>query len=118
MVSVEPAYDVRLTSEAFADVDGLPPALRRTLFASLFDEFALRPREAGIPLLVEIPGVYSRRFGVFRVLYRVMEAHVLVIGVTVDGGVRDSGDRTPYRPAFTPEFLREAAERRDAFNRR
>lgn len=104
----EPEYDVRLAAGAVRDISGIPERARAVLFDLLFHTLARRPREGAVPLHVTAPCVYGRSFGGYRALFRVLDAHVLVLAVEFDDALRATAS-APRPPASfgTPEDYEE-----------
>ena len=72
--------ELRLTSRARADLEGLPDPVRSAVYETLV-AIGLDPEAVGNPLVGRLRGLWSARVGSYRVLYTVEDSGVIVRAV-------------------------------------
>jgi mRNA-degrading endonuclease RelE of RelBE toxin-antitoxin system len=77
-------YPVRFTGTARRDLYKLPPRVLTAVIECAFGDLAREPHRVGKPLRRELTGLYSARRGPYRLLYRIDEAHSLVLNQRVN----------------------------------
>lgn len=76
-------YDVRISSPARRDLNKLPEAVAIAVVDFIFGPLAENPRQVGKLLNNELSGRLSARRGQYRIIYRVMEAQILVEVISI-----------------------------------
>jgi mRNA interferase RelE/StbE len=77
-----PRYEVTLSPPARRELTGLPREVQRRIVDKL-EALADDPRPVGVKALVNGGGRLRLRVGDYRVIYRVEDAHLVVLVITV-----------------------------------
>lgn len=85
-----PAFELRYTPDAAADIKALDGSLRNQLRKVLEKKLAVDPEKYGLPLRGSLAGYWKHQFGNHRVVYRIYPQHRAVVVCSV--GVRKQGD--------------------------
>jgi len=86
----QPAFELRYTPDAAADIKGLDGSVRNQLRKVLEKKLAVDPEGYGLPLRGSLAGYFKHQFGNHRVVYRIYSEHHVVVVCAV--GVRKQGD--------------------------
>lgn len=86
----KPAYELRYTPDAAADVQRLDGSIRKQLRKVLEKKLAIDPEGYGLPLRGGLAGYFKHQFGNHRIVYRIYAEHRVVVICAV--GVRKHGD--------------------------
>lgn len=86
----KPAFDLRYTPDAAADIRALDGSVRNQLRKVLEKKLAVDPEAYGLPLRGSLTGYWKHQFGNHRVVYRIYPEHRVV--VVCAAGVRKQGD--------------------------
>lgn len=86
----KPAYELRYTADAAADIGALDGSVRKQLRKVLERKLAADPEGYGLPLRGALAGYWKHQFGNHRVVYRIYPHHHTVVVCSV--GVRKQGD--------------------------
>lgn len=86
----KPAFDLRYTPDAAADIKALDGSVRNQLRKVLEKKLAMDPEAYGLPLRGSLTGYWKHQFGNHRIVYRIYPAHRVVVVCAV--GVRKQGD--------------------------
>lgn len=71
-------YEVRVSSLAQRDLNRLPESVVAAALEFMFGPLADNPQRVGKPLTNELAGRWSARRGLYRIVYRVDDAHTVV----------------------------------------
>ena len=85
-----PAFELRYTPDAAADIKALDGSVRNQLRKVLEKKLAVDPEGYGLPLRGSLAGYWKHQFGNQRVVYRIYSQHRAVVVCSV--GVRKQGD--------------------------
>lgn len=83
-------FELRYTSDAAQDINGLDGSVRNQLRKVLEKKLAIDPEGYGLPLRSSLTGYWKHQFGNHRVVYRIYLQHHVVVVCSV--GVRKQGD--------------------------
>src|SRR5207253_1912907 len=86
----QPAFELRYTPDAAADIKALDGSVRNQLRKVLEKKLAIDPEGYGLPLRGSLAGYWKHQFGNHRVVYRIYSQHHVVVVCSV--GVRKQGD--------------------------
>jgi len=87
---VIPAFELRYTSDAAADIKSLDGSIRKQLRKVLERKLAVDPEGYGLPLRGALTNYWKHEFGNHRIVYRIYPAQRVVAVCAV--GVRKQGD--------------------------
>jgi mRNA-degrading endonuclease RelE of RelBE toxin-antitoxin system len=91
--TVIPAFELRYTSDAAADIKSLDGSIRKQLRKVLERKLAVDPEGYGLPLRGALTNYWKHEFGNHRVVYRIYPAQravaVCAVGVRKHGDVED-----------------------------
>jgi len=88
--TVIPAFELRYTSDAAADIKSLDGSIRKQLRKVLERKLAVDPEGYGLPLRGALTNYWKHEFGNHRIVYRIYPAQRVVAVCAV--GVRKQGD--------------------------
>ncbi len=88
--SPKPAFELRYTPDASADIKALDGSVRNQLRKVLEKKLAVDPEGYGLPLRGSLAGYWKHQFAQHRVIYRIYPEHLVVVVCSV--GVRKQGD--------------------------
>src|ERR1700736_54977 len=88
--TVTPAFELRYTSDADADIKSLDGSIRKQLRKVLEKKLAIDPEGYGLPLRGALTNYWKHEFGNHRIVYRIYSAQRVVAVCAV--GVRKHGD--------------------------
>ena len=88
--TVIPAFELRYTSDAAADIKSLDGSIRKQLRKVLERKLAVDPEGYGLPLRGALTNYWKHEFGNHRIVYRIYPAQRVVAVCAV--GVRKHGD--------------------------
>jgi mRNA-degrading endonuclease RelE of RelBE toxin-antitoxin system len=88
--SAAPAFELRYTSDAAADIRNLDGSIRKQLRKVLEKKLAVDPEGYGLPLRGALTNYWKHEFGNHRIVYRIYPAQRVVAVCAV--GVRKRGD--------------------------
>jgi mRNA interferase RelE/StbE len=86
----KPAFELRYTPDAAADIKGLDGSVRNQLRKVLEKKLAVNPEGYGLPLRGPLASYWKNQFGNHRVVYRIYPEQGVVVICSV--GVRKQGD--------------------------
>ena len=86
----KPPFELRYTTDAGADIQGLDGSVRKQLRKVLEKKLAVDPEGYSLPLRGPLANYWKHEFGNHRVIYRIYAAHDVVVVCAV--GVRKQGD--------------------------
>ncbi len=86
----KPAFELRYTPDAAADIKGLDGSVRNQLRKVLERKLAVNPEGYGLPLRGPLASYWKHQFGNHRVVYRICPEQGVVVVCAV--GVRKQGD--------------------------
>ena len=86
----KPAYELRYTPDAAADIQHLDGSIRKQLRKVLEKKLAIDPEGYGLPLRGGLAGYFKHQFGNHRIVYRIYAEHRMVVICAV--GIRKQGD--------------------------
>ncbi len=86
----KPAFELRYTPDAAADIKGLDGSVRNQLRKVLEKKLAVNPEGYGLPLRGPLASYWKLQFGNHRVVYRIYPEQGVVVVCAVD--VRKQGD--------------------------
>jgi len=86
----QPAFELRYTPDAAADIKALDGSIRKQLRKVLEKKLAIDPEGSGLPLRGSLVGYWKHQFGNHRVVYRIYSQHHVIVVCSV--GVRKHGD--------------------------
>ncbi len=86
----KPAFELRYTPDAEADIRSLDGSVRNQLRKVLEKKLAANPEGYGLPLRGPLANYWKHQFGNHRVIYRIYPQHHVVVVCAV--GVRKQGD--------------------------
>jgi mRNA interferase RelE/StbE len=86
----QPAFELRYTPDAAADIKALDGSVRNQLRKVLEKKLAIDPEGYGLPLRGSLAGYWKHQFGNHRVVYRIYSQHHVVVVCSVGG--RKQGD--------------------------
>ena len=88
--TVIPAFELRYTSDAAADIKSLDGSIRKQLRKVLERKLAVDPEGYGLPLRGALTNYWKHEFGNHRIVHRIYPAQRVVAVCAV--GVRKQGD--------------------------
>ncbi len=91
MSDATPAYEVRFTGDAKAEVESLDGSIKMRLRKALEKKIAVEPEQYGAPLRGKLAGYWKHEFASHRIIYRVYRDRRLVVVCAV--GPRKGTDR-------------------------
>jgi mRNA interferase RelE/StbE len=78
------AYQVEFAGAARRDLRGVPPRIVPAIIEFVYGDLARNPRRVGKPLQRELEGVWGARRGPYRIIYEIVDDHLLVLVIHVD----------------------------------
>jgi mRNA interferase RelE/StbE len=85
-----PAFELRYTPDATAEIKALDGSIRNQLRKVLEKKLAVNPEGYGLPLRGPLAGYWKHQFGNHRVVYRIYPQRRVV--VVCSAGIRKQGD--------------------------
>ena len=85
-----PSFELRYTTDAAKDIQGLDGSVRKQLRKVLEKKLALDPEGYGLPLRGSLTNYWKHEFGNHRIVYRIYREQGVVVICAV--GVRKQGD--------------------------
>lgn len=89
-VQPRPAFELRFTPDAAADIKNLDGSVRTQLRKVFDKKLTLDPEAYGLPLSGALAGYWKHQFGNHRVIHHIYLGHHIVVVCSV--GVRKQGD--------------------------
>lgn len=76
-------YRVEFAGTARRDLRGVPPRIVPAIVEFVYGDLARQPRRVGKPLQRELEGLWGARRGPYRIIYEILDKHLVVLVVHV-----------------------------------